>query len=356
MRQRIVITLPEHDAPRKVRLQLREELLVLRLATAEDHQRELPPLQHLGQRAKHQLETLLLSEPAHNSPERHLRSDVEPHAPDELPLELGLDLQMIRIVVHGQMPVPPRIPLVVINTIENAAQCTTTCPETVLQPHAVLVGANLAGMRRTHGRDRVRVHDPVTERIDPIGTQIILVQQVIPRRPEIDIIDRRSGEYSLVTDVVDGQHGPRVLEERVALVDRLQEHRGKGGMPIITVQDPWRPLQALTHDERGSRERQKPQVLVDVGRIKSRAVIEHRAVQQINRRRRAREVRRQCRKHVAMRTYVHIEVLQCLQRLRADLRPIDGLIKRSEQPHVMADSVEILRQRRGHIRETASLR
>ncbi len=77
-----------------------------------------------------------------------------------------------------QKTIVPRIPLLVVDAVQDAGQCIATRPQRVLHSHAVLIRADLLGMSRTHGRDRIRVHDAVLERVDRAGPQVVLVQQI----------------------------------------------------------------------------------------------------------------------------------------------------------------------------------
>ena len=75
MRQRIVVAALEHHPSRKVGLQLSEELLVLRLATAQHHQAELAPLQHLRQDSNISSMPFCCASRVTMPPERHFRAD-----------------------------------------------------------------------------------------------------------------------------------------------------------------------------------------------------------------------------------------------------------------------------------------
>ena len=248
-----------------------------------------------------------------------------------------------------------RIPLVVVDAVQNARHGAApgAGAQAVLQPHAVLIGADLACMGRADRGDGVGVQDAVAQGVDPPGGEIVLVQQVAPaRQPEIGNPGRR--EDALIADVVDRQHRAGRGEQRLVLPHRLEEQRRKGGVPVVAMQNLRRPGEALAGGQRRAREPEEAQVLVGIAGVEGGARIQRGAVDQV-RRRAARQLRAQHREHVVVGSHRQRHLLQALDRLRGIRRAVDGGVARRKQPHVMTGAVQVLGQRPAHVPQSAGL-
>ena len=183
----------------------------------------------------------------------------------------------------GQVAVVAWIPLLVVDAVQNAGHGAAALAQAVLQPHAVLIRADLARMRRADRGDGVGIQDAVAQGVDPPGGEVRLVQEAAPaRQPEIGNPGRR--EDALIADVMDRQHRAGRREQRLVLPGRPEEQRRKGGVPVVAVQNLRRPPRALAGGERRAREGEEAQVLVGIAGVQGGARIQRGAVDQIRRR------------------------------------------------------------------------
>ncbi len=340
------------DAAGKFLLQPGKETLVRRVPGAEHDAAQIPPAQHLGKRLEQQVDALLRCESGDHAGQRHRRGRLEAQPREKAALDLGLHLQAVGIEVLGQVAVVPRVPFVVVHAVQDACQDTGTRPQRRLHAHSVLIRADLPRMRGAHGRNGVGVHDAVLQRVDDVRPQIVLVQQVAAGA-QVQIGGRGGAERSLVADVVDRQHGTRLAEQLIRVVGGLEKQRRERRVPVVAVQYPGRPLHLLATGEHRARERQEPQVLVGIRGVQRRPPEELRAIDQIDRRARARERSGQYREAVAVRAELELPVLQPRDRSQSQPGPINGSVQRREQPDVVSGSVQILGEGRRDVRETA---
>src|SRR5207245_2506053 len=94
--------------------------------------------------------------------------------------------------------------------------------------------------------------------------------------------DDGGGEQTLIANIVDGQDGAAAVEEGIPCVERLQIERNQGGVPVVAMEDVRAPLHPLAGLDGASREKREAHVLVRVLRIEIGAVVERRAVHEVD--------------------------------------------------------------------------
>ena len=81
-----------------------------------------------------------------------------------------------RAEVDRQVLVARRIPLLVVDAVEDAVHRAAARGQRLLHPHAVARRGDLARVRRAHRGHRVGMQDAVLERVDAPGLEVVLVQ------------------------------------------------------------------------------------------------------------------------------------------------------------------------------------
>ena len=207
---------------------------------------------------------------------------------------------------------------------------------------------DLVGVRGAHRGDAVRVHDAVKEEIDAAVLQLILMEE-IARVVQPGVGDGVRAERALVGEVVDREERARLREEAIPPVTRLEREREEGGLPVVAVDDVGREAHALAHLERGTRQHEEAQVLVGICRVERRAMVDGRAVDEMNGRG-ARALGDEDVDRVAVRAEADLDVAQELLDVRA-LR-VDRLVERHERADVVPGAAQVGRQRCGDVAQT----
>ena len=162
-------------------------------------------------------------------------------------------------------------------------------------------------------------------------------------------------KYALVTDVVNGHHGTRAFEQRIPGVGRLEEQRCEGGVPVVAVDNVWRPREALATIEYRAGEGNESQVFVTILRVHAASGKQCIALNQEQRRGRFGQRYGCHRKAEAMSAKFERQVLQRRHWLRMVRGHVNVRVLRHEKPHIVASGVQKLGQRPGDIRQPAGL-
>ena len=124
-----------------------------------------------------QVEAFLRGEPAHDAEQRHAASRWSHALPQqEIALELGLLRDVVRAEVDRQMLVVRRIPLFVVDAIQDSMHGAAARGQRLLHPHAIARRGDFARIGRAHRGHRVGMQDAVLERVDVPRLEIVLVQ------------------------------------------------------------------------------------------------------------------------------------------------------------------------------------
>src|SRR5207249_385807 len=112
---------PNGDARRMLVGKAVEEALVALLTASEDDQLRVRVVKHSGNGRGDQIETLLLGEARHEADQRRRRIDDEAGLRLEGGLAAGLAAQIAAVVVEGQMGIPGRVPLALVDAVQDPA-------------------------------------------------------------------------------------------------------------------------------------------------------------------------------------------------------------------------------------------
>ena len=149
----------------------------------------------------------------------------------------------------------------------------------------------------------------------------------------------------------------RVLREQpVPVVDGLEEQRRERRVPVVAVDDRGAQLMRWQHSNAARVKHEEAQVLVRRRSCRGSGGVERRAVDQVDRRRRARQLRLPAASSDSdAGPAPAARPAGTATGAKAQLRAIDRRIERGEQPHVCARRVQVFGERRGHIGESAGL-
>jgi len=335
-------------------LQLAEELFVTALARAENHEAGVGGLQEVGQDVEAEVEPLLVGQTGHDAHERRALASGESELLEQVQLVPSLAVQVVGAEGKGDQRVPVGAPLAVVHPVENPDDRAAPRTEDVLESHAVFVALDLAGVGRTHRRDGIRVDQSRAEEVDPTGSQVPLVEEM-PPRAEAEPVDRRGVEIPLVPDVVDREQDPGRPEQLVPFVDRAQQERDEGRVPVVAVEHVRSPAEPLATFDHGTRKEREALGLVGFQRVERAAVKELRAVDQDDFEIGSGQPGRPRRENVGVGAEVDSHVPGGWERVQVEVAPVDRGVERYEQAHVVAAFPQPCRKRRGDIGKPARL-
>ncbi|OQC35578.1 MAG: hypothetical protein BWX64_02394 [Acidobacteria bacterium ADurb.Bin051] len=266
VRERLVVAPVEPDPAGEGRLEGVEERLVARLARAEDDEAEVVAPELRGQALEAEIDPLLLHETAHHADHGNLVSGLHPHPLEQRPLHPRLAGEIGGAVMVGEVRIVPRIPVAVVDAVDDPDQARGPLAEEAVEPEAALGGEDLAGVGLAHGGEQIGVPDPVLQEAQLVGGEILGRQQPAVRL-ESELADR----------VPAGRREEPVPGEEGAGVER-----GEGGVPVVDVEDVGRPAHPLTAGEGGHGEEGEAVMLVPARGVDPVLVEEGRAVQEVD--------------------------------------------------------------------------
>ncbi len=174
----------------------------------------------------------------------------------------------------GNVRVGLRIPDVVIEAIENAAELSVMNAEDALKAHAEVAVTNFGAISWRDGGDKIRIDDATFHQVDRAMTMIIGQSIVCHHvgRIQSNLSQNVFSVNALVADIVQCKANTRVTHAEV-LINLVEEHRHQGSLPIMTVNDV-RVLSRFEHEfERGAGEESEPLDIVMVA-VKNAAIEE----------------------------------------------------------------------------------
>src|ERR1051325_6078287 len=144
-------------------------------------------------------------------------------------------LKIFRRVLPRKMLVALRAPLVVVHAVQNPAQRACTRLQYAFQAKAIFAGLNLLRIFTADGSDVVRKNQRALQKVG-LAPELHLVDgEEVPRKHEQRQRVRR--KQSLITDVVDGEHGARAAEDRISLVAGAQQNRHQRRLPVMAMKN-----------------------------------------------------------------------------------------------------------------------
>ena len=176
MRQFLVIATLKGHALRPALRQRGKKIFVTRIAAAQHHQTRVAFLQQLRQCIEQQFKAFLQRQATDHTDQRSLRQRFQPDALLQQLFELGLDAQLISVVMPRQVAVVSRVPVLVIDAIEQAGQMPCALTQYAIEAPAVFGRLDLLRVSGAHGADVVGVQDALAQRIDAAGVAFTGIQ------------------------------------------------------------------------------------------------------------------------------------------------------------------------------------
>ena len=157
----------------------------------------------------------------------------EPEHFEHAPLRRRLALEVLHAVRLGQVRVAGRIPLLVVDAVQDAHQLRRALAENAVEPEPVLRGLDLLGIARAHGRDHTAEDDAGLQKADaaPVLHAVHAHQRVAETEPRQPL----ALEHALVGEVVDGEHHRHPRQGRRRVPGHRQNHRHEPGLPVVRV-------------------------------------------------------------------------------------------------------------------------
>src|SRR5215472_15955957 len=98
------------------------------------------------------------------------------------------------------MRIVPRVPFLIINSVQNAAKFIRARPQQTVESEAELRGLNFASVSRAHGSNRIGPdHTRLQEAETPVKLNPL---QMIQRRIDSQIIHRARRKIALIAQIV----------------------------------------------------------------------------------------------------------------------------------------------------------
>src|SRR6202011_1984279 len=108
------------------------------------------------------------------------------------------------------------------------------------------------------------------------------IEQVL-RSAQPQVGNGRGGHNSLIADVMDGQHRSGLGKSRYRRINRPQEKRQKGRVPVVAMKYIRHEPQALTALDRGAREQQEASMFIRIKGVEIRTTEQLGAIDEVHR-------------------------------------------------------------------------
>ncbi len=238
-------------------------LFVFRLAGAQDRPLDVLRLHPVADHGGEQIDPFLLDQPPDKRHQRHAGRDRQV----QLLLECRLAGRFARgdrlgRVADRQVLVGGRIPLAVVDAVDDAREHVAAVLQHPFQPAAERSGLNLVGVA---GADRV---EPVGK--DQPGFQQVQAAKELHLLP-VEILPVESGqqhvpvpEHALVGHVVNRKQRANLLVAGHGPVFDLQIGRHQGRLPIVGVQHLDVEVEQVNRFEDGAAKEDKPLAIVTI--------------------------------------------------------------------------------------------
>ena len=206
-----------------------------RLAAAEDC--ELAPARHqLGHDCNNHVDAFLMGQTAHHANQRNSGVHVEPHVLLQRAFINAFVGQIVGIVMRGNMRIGTRIPRLLVDTIQDAAEVIAPRGEQALQPHAQRGMLNFFGVGRAHAGDAVGIKQPGLEERHAAVIFKAVDLKTFRRQPKPGQAFR--WKNTLERQIMDGNEAGWFAARH-----EMQVGRRQAALPIVTVDDIRAPRQ-----------------------------------------------------------------------------------------------------------------
>ena len=191
-------------------------------------------------------------------------------------MQAALPAEVLRRVFLRDAAVHARVPLVVVDPVQDPRQVRAAPAQDPVEAESVLRALDLARVLWRHGVHELREGDAPLQVADrPVELERLGRAQV-PRQAQD--ADRVAIEHALVGHVVDREHARDAAQRGIAPVEGLQVDGDETGLPVVGMEDV-RPLPAAAEVLQGrAREEREAQAVVGVVPVDRGPVVEGRVL------------------------------------------------------------------------------
>src|SRR5882724_1538252 len=228
------------------------EMLVGAVLGAVAQQDELGAVvQAVEKRVPHQFQSLLCVQTANESDNWSLVL-CHPKALSQGALVLILLVNGLNAVISRNVRIGFRIELIIVQPVENSAVLVLMKLQCPFQSVCLPAVFGLPGMTRRDSGDEIRIDNPAFHQIESLG--ILVVPQTVIVEEMLGPMKAGGPENVLSADplmaeIVDRETNAGMPHAQV-LIDFVKQHRYKGRLPIVAMND-LRPLASFEHELEG---------------------------------------------------------------------------------------------------------
>src|SRR6266571_1183709 len=228
------------------------EMLVGAVLGAVAQQDELGAVvQAVENRVPHQFQSLLCVQPANESDNRLLVLR-QPKASSQGALVLILLVNGLSAVMSRNVRIGFRIPLIIVQPVENSAVLVVMKIQCPFQSVCLPAVFGLPGMARGDSGDEIRIDNPAFHQIESL--RILVVPQAVVVEKMLGPMkaggpEKELSANPLMAEIVDRETNAGMPHAQV-LIDFVKQHRYKGRLPIVAMND-LRLLARFEHELEG---------------------------------------------------------------------------------------------------------
>ena len=175
-------------------------------------------------------------------------STVRPNRSLQDALAFRLARKIVPAVTGGKIGIDRGIPHRGIDAVENARDAIAAVVQIHPHAHAADWPADFVRVSRRNGGDDIGILDAGFEQVDPAKI-LELVRRLVVGTKAVEAEHGRI-EFSLVTDVVDGENAGRIGERREHPVPCFKEDRRDGSHPVVHMGHMGNPVCVLANLQR----------------------------------------------------------------------------------------------------------
>ena len=260
MRQRVVHREPRRDLALELALCPREQIDIAALAHAQHNQ--LHVLAHqVADDVVHKVKPLLAAQAADHADNRHIRVNGQTELFLQFRLALCLAGQVIRGIFRRNARVRRGIVVRHVDAIEHAEHFMLARAEQTIQPLTVVCRLNFLGIGRADGGDDVGIHQRSLHEVRAaVAFQLVVRPQAVAQTQHV--LHFADAEHALILQIVDGEHGLDVREERQVGILNFQQCGHHAGLPVMRMNHVGLEVQQRQGVQRRAAEETKAFVLV----------------------------------------------------------------------------------------------
>ncbi len=183
-----------------------------------------------------QVKTLLRGKARNDANHRRVFvSLIKPEAGKQVPLAFYFPAEILRRVVGGNEFVGLRVPLLIINPVQDSGHGLRPLLEHALKAETEFRRLNFLAVLSADRRDEVAVSQRPLQKVDVAEILHLRNREQVPGQHEQGEYLRR--KQPLVSHVVNGEDRPGVPEGRVFDILGAKQHRDHGRLPIMAMKN-----------------------------------------------------------------------------------------------------------------------